>query len=339
MKATSRSPSLRLKEMIPGGIVELQGLNNSKSDLPFVSTLSSSVIRKNVALVSSSNSAIHIDNNGNHDPKINPNQLHLHGSDHNNDETKINASLLHELRVILHLSSQGIVSQLGWSVPSFLIAHHIGKNLSVVHLDGYSLAILTGNLFVLSLLEGIFSAVDTLLPQCFGARKYAEMQFIAIRCVILCLCVVVPFIIVLLFRMKHILIAVGEDSEVSEYAAAWYRVYCLSVPFYVVYYTTTCFLAAQYIVAPTVIVALFSSLILLPIMVEFLGFNFGFLGTGWAVVFYQVFQAFAIVLYLVWQKPHHPDSWSRSELTFAKIMQWKPISQLLWLSGGGMLAG
>lgn len=323
---STKSSPLRLKETIPID-AELQGISNNTngSDIPYFPNHGVNVIRKDASRTSGSALA------------INDKDLTNRGSDHN--ETKTNANVLQEIRIILHLASQGIVSQLGWSVPSFFIAHHIGKNLSEMHLDGYSLAILTGNLCVLSLLDGVFSAADTLLPQAFGARKYSDLQLIAIRCVIVCLGIVIPFVGILLFHMKTMLIAFGEDPIVSEYAAAWYRVYCLSVPCYVVYYTTTCFLAAQYIVTPTVVVALVSSLVLLPVLVEVLGFIFGFIGTSLAVVIYQLFQAVAIISYSMWQKPHHPDSWSRSQFSLGKVMQWKPFSQLLWLSAGGMLAG
>lgn len=268
----------------------------------------------------------------------------LHQHNNNNDSydeaEDLDVTNVQEMNIVLKLSIQGMVSQLGWSVPSFLLASYIGRNFGPIYLDGYSLAMLTGNLCILSFLESIFSAITTLTPQAYGSKNYAELQLITIRGFILCLIVVSIFAIVLSFYIKEVLVVVGEDPIAAQYAEEWYRIYSLSLPFYALYHMTNCFLAAQYIVMPEVITALVSSICILPILVMVLGSTNGYIGTSYSVVIYQAFQAFLLLAYLRWKKPYHPETWQSIDSECIKnIFDWKPLSNLLWLGGGAMLAG
>jgi Na+-driven multidrug efflux pump len=260
--------------------------------------------------------------------------------DHSEDDDK--SSDYDETEAIVKLSIQGIISQLGWSVPSFLLASYIGRQYGPIYLDGYSLAMLAGNLCILSVLESVFDAVTTLIPQAFGSKNYVELQMITIRGFILCIIVVSFFVIVLSLSMKHVLILVGEDNDAAQYAQDWYRIYSLSLPFYVLYHMTNCFLAAQYIIMPEVITAIVSAIGILPILVLFFGAAYGYIGTSISVVVYQAIQAFLLIMYLVWKKPYRKETWQYSILDkecIRQVFKWKQFSNLLWLSSGAMLAG
>lgn len=264
------------------------------------------------------------------------------------DESAIETTLQEEIRIIVALSGQGIIAQLAWSVESFLVAAYIGRNFGSIHLDGYMLAMLSCNLTAYSLMEGIYSALDTLLAHAYGSKNYGEVQLLVVRCVIISMSIIIPFIAILAIYMNDILLSFGEDPIASQYATNWYRIYIFSVPFYILYHTTNSFLSAQYIVLPEVITALVSSVFLLPILVTSFGTYFGFLGTGVSIVVYQACQAFMMIGYVIWQQPHHPDTWPRPtnpnnqlehfQSILKKAMKWRPFSKLLFLGTGGMLA-
>jgi Na+-driven multidrug efflux pump len=289
-----------------------------------------------------------------------PSDTNNHGDDHNSSssssdddddsvgESALETTLPEEIRIIVALSGQGIIAQLAWSVESFLVASYIGRKYGSIHLDGYMLAMLSCNLTAYSLMEGIYSAVDTLLPQSYGSKNYSEVQMLVIRCVIISLGTIMPLITILAIYMNQILLFFGEDPVASQYATNWYRIYCLSVPFYILYHTTNSFLSAQYIVLPEVITALISSVFILPILVTSFGTYFGFLGTSVSIVIYQAIQSCMMIGYVIWQQPHHPDTWPRPtnpnnqvdhfKSLLKKAMKWKPFSKLLFLGIGGMVA-
>ena len=69
-----------------------------------------------------------------------------------------------QLKALSHIALPALMIQLGFVVPPFLTASHVGRHFGPTHLDGFQLAYLTINLFSLSLLAGSFSASDTLSP-------------------------------------------------------------------------------------------------------------------------------------------------------------------------------
>lgn len=186
----------------------------------------------------------------------------------------------HELWAVFHLLIPTTIIQLGATFPSFFTASYIGRNLGVVSLDGFTLAILTGNLFTLSLMQGLFSASDTLSPQAFGAGNKAEVGLLAIRGYVGCLAVTVPIVVLLAFGMDRLLVAVGEDPEVADLAWHWYQIYALSLPFYALYNVTWKFLSAQNVMMPLTVCVLLSCGMVLPLALTTLGSWLGYWGTA-----------------------------------------------------------
>jgi Na+-driven multidrug efflux pump len=86
-----------------------------------------------------------------------------------------------EARLLLELAVPTAVVQLGFTVPPFSIASYVGINYGYIYLDGMTLANLTGNLCTLALLQGLYSASDTLSPQAFGAGNEREVGLLALR--------------------------------------------------------------------------------------------------------------------------------------------------------------
>jgi hypothetical protein len=142
-------------------------------------------------------------------------------------------SALQEARSLLHIAVPTIIIQLGFTIPPFMTASYVGRTFGPAYLDGFQLASLTGNLFTLSLLQGLYSASDTLSPQAYTAGNYSELGLIAMRGFLASMAVVIPVCIPLAFCIQKLLLVFGEDPEASLHAGQWYSVYVFSLPVYV----------------------------------------------------------------------------------------------------------
>jgi MATE family multidrug resistance protein len=233
---------------------------------------------------------------------------------HNNDkfreEQHISRQLaLEEAQNLIHLAVPTVGIQIGAVVPPLLLTSFIGRTYGSVYLDGFLLASLTGNLFTLALLQGLFSASDTLSPQAFGANNEREVGLLAMRGFLGSMMVMIPINAVLVTHMGHILEYVGIDQEVSHDAWQWYRIYIISLPFYALFQVTWKFLSAQNVLFPCVVAVGVSSLLVLPIALLVWTHFCGYLGTAWALVTYQVTEPILLLMYIWWKQPHKPETW------------------------------
>jgi len=238
------------------------------------------------------------------------------------------SSATKEAKLLLDLAVPTVIIQLGFVVPSFLSASYVGKNFGAVYLDGYTLANLTGNLCTLSLLQGLFSASDTLSPQAFAAGNYREVGLLALRGFIGSMMIILPVNLVLLFFMQDILEAIGQDTEASRHAWHFYMIYMLSLPFNALYVVTWKFLSAQNVMRPLVLVVLASCFIVIPFALEVLTSWIGFLGTPLAIVVFQVFEALSLLCYLSWKKPYVHATWPGLG-AWRDALEWQPFSAYL----------
>lgn len=243
-----------------------------------------------------------------------------------------------EARLLVNLAVPTVVVQLGAVIPPVLTASYIGRHLgSVYYLDGFTLASLTGNLLTLSLLQGLYSASDTLSPQAFGVGNFREVGLLAIRGFAWSLILLVPINLILVRYLESLLIWVGQDLITAGLAAQWYRIYAIALPFYALFNVTWKFLSAQEIMAPLVFVMLLSGGIILPLALETLVPWIGFTGSAMAVVLYYTSQVGMLLFYLAWKQPHHASSWPGLH-AWREALAWKPFLAYMKLGSGGMLA-
>ena len=80
-----------------------------------------------------------------------------------------------ETKRLTVLSIPTIIIQSGLFLPQLLTASYVGTTLGVEYLDEFTLGNLTASLMTLSVLQGLFTANDTLNPQAFGAGNYREV--------------------------------------------------------------------------------------------------------------------------------------------------------------------
>ena len=216
---------------------------------------------------------------------------------------------LQEAKKLIQLAIPTVAIQMGAVLPPLLITSFIGRTYGSVHLDGFLLASLTGNLFTLSLLQGLFSAADTLSPQAFGANNEREVGLIAMRGFLGSLMVMIPINVVLVTHMGPILEFVGIDPEVSHYAWQWYRIYAVSLPFYALFQVTWKFLSAQSVMLPCVVAVGVSSVVVLPVALVVWTYLLGYFGAAWALVTFQATEAVLLLGFVWWKQPHRPETW------------------------------
>jgi len=246
-------------------------------------------------------------------------------SHHDESSSSTHHHHVHDLRHVFHLALPTMIIQLGSVLPSFLTASYIGRNFDVIHLDGFMLASLTCNLFTLSLLQGLYSASDTLSPQAYGAGNRQEVGVLAIRGFVGSMLITLPIVMLLAVIMDHMLVGLGEDEDASRQAWHWYQIYVLMLPFYALYQVTWKFLSAQNVMWPLTICVLLSCCIVLPLSLWCLGGAFGYLGTALAIVIYEVFQSLSLLTYLWWFQPHDKSTWPGLKCGLKAALKRKPF--------------
>jgi Na+-driven multidrug efflux pump len=248
----------------------------------------------------------------------------------NNSNPHINTqslqSRMYELECLLRLAIPTLIIQLGSVIPGFTVASYIGRTFSnVTYLAGFTLASVTANLFTLSLLQGLYTASDTLSPQAYGAGNMKEVGYLAIRGFIASMMVVLPIILLLIIYMKPMLLWIGEDSESATHACVWFRIYACSIPFYALYQVSMKFLSAQNQMQPLVVCCILSSCIVLPLSLYVFGNLYGFIGTAIAIVVYQLFQSVSLIVYIWLFQSHDPLTWPGLQDGVRNALQLKPF--------------
>jgi MatE len=235
------------------------------------------------------------------------------------------ASRCRELAAVGSLAWPTVVVQMGTVWPGFWTASYIGRNFAVEYLDGFTLASLTINLFTLSLLQGLYSASDTLSPQAYGAGNASEVGHLAVRGYLGSLLVTVPSYMLLAHSLKPVLIYLGIDAEASTHASHYYLINGLGLPFNALFQVTWKFLSAQNVMTPLLVCILVSCGLVLPITLWTLGGWYGFAGAAVANVVFQIVLALSLVAYLWLFQPHDPATWPGLRASLVQALRWEPF--------------
>ncbi|KAI2504544.1 MatE-like protein [Fragilaria crotonensis] len=218
-------------------------------------------------------------------------------------------------------------------------ASTVGRELGTEQLAGFSLASLTGNLTILSVMVGALTAADTLMPRAFGAGSYEEVGRLAIRGVAMCTVLLLPPIIPLLTTMDWIFNQLGQDPIASKLASQWIRVYLLGVPAMLAFRVVQSFLNAQHVVMPLMTASVASCFLVHPFLLHWIVPSMGFVGSGVAVSITQTIMTMIVFLYLYIKPEHHPQTWPAISRKFlVESLQPQPVALFLKLSLGGVLS-
>lgn len=235
---------------------------------------------------------------------------------------------MHEAQRLVQLAIPIVIISYGTVVPPFLVASNVGRHYGSVYLDGFSLANLTGNLFTLSLLQGLFSASDTLSPQAFGAKNYREVGLIGMRAFIGALLVTTPINLILFFYFEDFMIRLGMDTEVAHHAWRWYQIYVLALPFYAIFQAGWKFLAAQSIMIPGLITVCLCCFLILPMALWVWSTTVGFLGTALALLTLYILQAIILFTFMWKTQPYKNETWPGLQ-ALGEALSWKKFSFFL----------
>lgn len=214
-----------------------------------------------------------------------------------------------EAQLLAEVGLPTILIEVGLSLPGFLVSSYVGRYFGHESLSALTLALLTGNLTTLAILNGLFMASDTLSPQAFSLGNQRQVGILAIRGFVIAMVILIPINILLWFDLAPILTAAGQDPASAVQAWHWYQVYVWALPFYALYMITWKFLAAQAVMRPLVVVALLSGGVVLPLALRVFAHYFGFEGTAVAILFLQIMEALGLLGYMHIKQPHEAETW------------------------------
>ena len=185
----------------------------------------------------------------------------------------------------------------------------IARTLGEDAFTGYSLASLSGNLIGLSLVMGMQSACDTLLPIAAGAKRYEDMGDWAVVGTVLSLLLII-FALPMWMNAESILLAIDQPPEAARYAGEYLRIYPGHVLLLGLYESIRRFMSCQNILWPFVV---FTYLGLAAqggcLYVFFGGEKINFVDAAWAQVTNQVVSVGSCLLWVWCAQPHDSRSW------------------------------
>ncbi|KAG5638933.1 hypothetical protein H0H81_008702 [Sphagnurus paluster] len=138
------------------------------------------------------------------------------------------AIFLEEMRVIATYALPIFGSQLLESSLVFVPVISVG-HLSTKALAAISLASLTGSVTGASILQGLASALDTLLPSAYTSSQPQLMGLWAQRMIVVLFIALLP-IYAIWFNAEVILLAMKQDPEVARLASLYLRWFSLGLP-------------------------------------------------------------------------------------------------------------
>lgn len=163
------------------------------------------------------------------------------------------------------------------TVSVFSVGH-----LGATELAAVSMGSMTANITGYATIQGIATALDTLCPQAFGARKYKLVGVYLQKCTTLIFVIMLPVLIVWLFFGYKLIVLVLPDKETAHLAAAYLQYITPGIPAYILFECGKRYLQAQGIYHILTYVLLFAAPSNLLMNILFVR-HFGYLGAPIAV--------------------------------------------------------
>ncbi|SGZ58818.1 CIC11C00000002627 [Sungouiella intermedia] len=163
------------------------------------------------------------------------------------------------------------------TVSVFSVGH-----LGAVELAAVSMGSMTANITGYATIQGIATALDTLCPQAFGAKRYGMVGDYMQKCVALIFVIMIPVLFVWVFFGYDLICLILPDKETAKLAADYLFYISPGIPAYILFECGKRFLQAQGVYHISTYVLLFaapSNLIMNLVFVK----SFGYLGAPIAV--------------------------------------------------------
>lgn len=163
------------------------------------------------------------------------------------------------------------------TVSVFTVGH-----LGATELAAVSMGAMTANTTGYATIQGIATALDTLCPQAFGAKKYSLVGTYLQKCTALIVVIMFPILILWVFFGYDLICLIVPDKETAKLAAVYLKYIAFGIPAYITFECGKRFLQAQgiyHISTYVLLLAAPSNLIMNVLLVK----KFGYLGAPVAV--------------------------------------------------------
>jgi len=275
--------------------------------------------------------------------------------------------LLTEAASLISIALPCSISQLAQLLIWTETAAAIGKvDLSTDHLlASFSLTQLIGNSSCLSLVVGVLSASDTLMPQAFGAGNFHDVGILVVRSTILSVLVILPLLMLWLdsVRLENLLVQYGgQNREISHYAVIMIRCYYVpTIPSIILWNVLQRYITSTRVnVWPLVVIGSISCVAVHPTLLRYTvtlhssndmysafenGLPGPLAGAGIAILITQYFQAFALLIFVKLTSSNEnndglnstlPDIFDRT--TWIESLQIGPVKVYAKLAIGGIMS-
>ncbi|ODV77791.1 ethionine resistance protein [Suhomyces tanzawaensis NRRL Y-17324] len=220
--------------------------------------------------------------------------------------------------------------QMSLSTVSVFTVGHLGAT----ELAAVSMGSMTANITGYATIQGISTALDTLCPQAFGAKKYTLVGAYIQKCIALIVVVMLPILVIWVFFGYGLICLIVPDKETAKLAAVYLKYIAPGIPAYIAFECGKRFLQAQgifHISTYVLLIAAPSNLV----MNIFLVNRIGYLGAPIAVAINYWIMALGLIVSIVFfidkdQTPSgiHPLScWGGLNVRQA-FTGWKKLASL-----------
>lgn len=212
------------------------------------------------------------------------------------------------------------------TVSVFSVGH-----LGATELAAVSMGAMTANITGYATIQGIATALDTLCPQAFGAKKYKLVGSYLQKCTALIFVIMIPIFIIWIFFGYDLICLILPDKETAKLSAVYLKYLTFGMPAYILFECGKRFLQAQgiyHISTYVLLIAAPSNLIMNLLFVK----HIGYLGAPIAVAInYWIMFSGLIILTVFFIKPEdtpqglHPmECWGGFSIKDA-FHDWKKL--------------
>ena len=113
------------------------------------------------------------------------------------------------------------------TVSVFSVGH-----LGATELAAVSMGAMTANITGYATIQGIATALDTLCPQAFGAKKYHLVGIYIQKCIALILTLMFPILIIWVFYGYQVIALLVTDKDTARHAAVYLQYIAPGIPAY-----------------------------------------------------------------------------------------------------------
>ncbi|KAI5965094.1 ERC1 [Candida theae] len=160
-----------------------------------------------------------------------------------NHQIEVTTPML-ELKTLISSAIPSVVTfllQCSLSTVSVFSVGHIGAT----ELAAVSMGAMTANITGYATIQGIATALDTLCPQAFGAKRYTMVGEYLQKCVALISVVMLPVLIAWVFFGYDLICLLVPDKETAKLAAQYLQYVSVGIPAYILFECGKRFLQAQ----------------------------------------------------------------------------------------------